>query len=238
MRSGRVILVVAALVAGFAFAASPADAKPRTAPTTTGADCTLPESDADALATLNYYYPNRYVWDDTHLTVAVQATSQSAAHVAAVEAAIAGWNDVLQQRFDGQITLTDVTGTRWFPTCSWRPDRADSPRHIRADRRGSGRRFCCIPEDANVLPNGYGDSRVKLTSRHGALLYPSSDISPTYSVSPGVSIAEAVSTPSLRPGQSVAGPAFAITVTIARTRPLVRLVTYSPPENLPSVGSG
>ena len=36
-------------------------------------DCTLPESDADALVILNAIYPNRYVWDDTHLTVAVQA---------------------------------------------------------------------------------------------------------------------------------------------------------------------
>ena len=30
-----------------------------------GAACTLPESDAVALAILNYYYPNKYVWDDT-----------------------------------------------------------------------------------------------------------------------------------------------------------------------------
>jgi len=109
MRSGRAILVVAALVASFAFVANPADAKPRTASTTTGADCTLPESDADALQILNYYYPNKYVWDDTHLNVAVQAANVSEEHVAAVEAAIASWNDVLQQCFDGQISLTNVT---------------------------------------------------------------------------------------------------------------------------------
>jgi predicted Zn-dependent protease len=50
------------------------------------------------------------VWDDTHLNVAVEAAPNvSQAHVAAVEAAIASWNDVLQQCFAGQISLTNVT---------------------------------------------------------------------------------------------------------------------------------
>jgi predicted Zn-dependent protease len=109
MRSRRVFLVLAALVASVAFVANPADAKPRPTPTTTGADCNLPESDADALQILNYVYPNKYVWDDTHLNVAVQAANVSPEHKAAVEAAIASWNDVLQQCFDGQISLTNVT---------------------------------------------------------------------------------------------------------------------------------
>ncbi|MGH3481311.1 MAG: matrixin family metalloprotease, partial [Nocardioidaceae bacterium] len=81
-----------------------------TTPASTGAECTLPESDADALQILNYFYPNKYVWDDTHLNVAVEAAPNvSQEHVAAVEAAIASWNDVLRQCFDGQISLTNVT---------------------------------------------------------------------------------------------------------------------------------
>ena len=110
MRSPRAILVAAALAASFVLAPHAADAKPPRA-TTAGADCTLPESDADALVILNALYPNKYIWDDTHLTVAVQAAPNvSAEHVAAARDAIASWGDVLDECFDGQITLTDVTG--------------------------------------------------------------------------------------------------------------------------------
>jgi hypothetical protein len=110
MRSLRAILVAAALAASFVLAPHAADAKPPRA-TTAGADCTLPESDADALVILNALYPNKYIWDDTHLTVAVQAApSVSAEHVAAARDAIESWADVLDECFDGQITLTDVTG--------------------------------------------------------------------------------------------------------------------------------
>ena len=49
MRFRRVILVPAALVAGLGLAVPAADAKPPTP--TSGANCTLPASDADALAT-------------------------------------------------------------------------------------------------------------------------------------------------------------------------------------------
>jgi Matrixin len=109
MRFRRVSLVPAALVASLGLAVQTADAKPPT--TTSGAECTLPESDADALVILNYYYPNRYVWEDTHLTVAVQAAPNvSEEHVAAVQEAIEAWDAVLRRCFDGQITLTDVTG--------------------------------------------------------------------------------------------------------------------------------
>ena len=65
MHLRRVILVLAALVGSFGLATQTAAAKPPTA--TAGADCTLPESDAEALAILNYFYPNKYVWDDTRL---------------------------------------------------------------------------------------------------------------------------------------------------------------------------
>ena len=111
MRSTRVILVVAALVASLGLAVHTADAKPRGKAPTSGADCTLPESDAEALQILNYYYPNRYVWEDTHLNVAVQvAPNVSDEHIAAVQEAIASWDEVLRECFDDQITLTDTTG--------------------------------------------------------------------------------------------------------------------------------
>jgi hypothetical protein len=115
----RVILVLAAVVASLGLAAQPAaaqppDARPAAATpraTTSGADCNLPESDAEALVVLNYYYPNKYVWDDTDLTVAVQAAPNvSPEHLAAVRDAIEAWDAVLRECFEGQITLTDVTG--------------------------------------------------------------------------------------------------------------------------------
>jgi hypothetical protein len=34
--------------------------------------CSLPESDAEALVILSNYYPNRYGWDHTDLTITVQ----------------------------------------------------------------------------------------------------------------------------------------------------------------------
>ena len=109
MRTLRALLVVAALLATFVLAPQSATAKPRT--TSAGASCTLPESDADALVILNVIYPNRYVWDDTHLTVSVQAAPNvSAEHVAAARDAIDAWGAVLDECFDGQVTLTDITG--------------------------------------------------------------------------------------------------------------------------------
>jgi hypothetical protein len=56
MRRSLVVAVVA-LVIGMLFAAPPASA----APTTSGATCSLPESDAEALVILNTFYPNRYL---------------------------------------------------------------------------------------------------------------------------------------------------------------------------------
>jgi Matrixin len=109
MQVSRVILGVSALVASFGVAVETVGAKPPT--TTSGADCSLPESDAEALVILNYYYPNRYVWEDTNLAVAVQAAPNvSEEHVAAVREAIDAWDGVLRECFGGQITLTDVTG--------------------------------------------------------------------------------------------------------------------------------
>ena len=74
--------------------------------------CSLPESNAEALAILSNYGPG-YWWDHTHLTIAVQAAPQAAPdQVQAVHNAIATWDAVLSDCFDGLITLTDVTGTR------------------------------------------------------------------------------------------------------------------------------
>jgi len=111
MQLRRVILVLAALLGSLGLASPAADAKPPATPTTTTADCNLPESDAEALVILNYYYPNKYIWEDTHLTVAVQAAPNvSPEHVEAVQDAIAAWDEVLRECFDGEVTLTDVTG--------------------------------------------------------------------------------------------------------------------------------
>src|SRR5687768_2852587 len=75
-----------------------------------GVTCNLPESDAEALVILSNYYPNRYWWDHTDLTIAVQAhPSTSDEYLDALHAAIATWSDVLSRCFDGLITLTDVT---------------------------------------------------------------------------------------------------------------------------------
>ena len=109
MKVSRVILGVSALVASLGVAVETVGAQPPT--TTSGPGCSLPESDAEALVILNYYYPNRYVWEDTQLTVAVQAAPNvSEEHVAAVREAIDAWDEVLRDCFGGQITLTDVTG--------------------------------------------------------------------------------------------------------------------------------
>jgi len=104
----RVAAAMAALflaLASVLVVASPASAQ-------SGVSCDLPESDADSLVVLNTFYPNKYVWDDAHLTAAVQAAPNvDPAQVAAIQDAIDAWGDVLAQCFDGAITLTDVTGT-------------------------------------------------------------------------------------------------------------------------------
>jgi hypothetical protein len=77
-----------------------------------GTTCRLPESNAEALEILSNYYPG-YWWDHTDLTVAVQAhPSATDEQLAAIHDAIATWAAVLEDCFDGLITLTDVTGTQ------------------------------------------------------------------------------------------------------------------------------
>ena len=93
---------------------APASAAPKAKPTSSAeAACNRPESDADALVILNAYYPNRYVWNDANITVAVAAApTVSPEQLAAIRRAIATWSAVLQECFDGHITLTDVTGSK------------------------------------------------------------------------------------------------------------------------------
>ena len=105
-RAGVLIL---ALLVSFLVVPTAGAAKP--VPTPTGVTCNLPESDAEALVVLNDFWPTRYWWDHTDLTVAVQAhPSATSEQLAAIHDAIATWSDVLDDCFDGLITLTDVTG--------------------------------------------------------------------------------------------------------------------------------
>ena len=78
----------------------------------TGVDCGLPESDAEALVILSNYYPG-YWWDHTNLTVYVQAQPGiSEEYLAAIDEAIATWAGVLEDCFDGLVTLTPVDSRR------------------------------------------------------------------------------------------------------------------------------
>ena len=112
MRAPRLVVLAAALLMMLSLTAGPATAAPPPkAGGPAGADCRLPESDADALVVLNAYYPNRYVWQDATLTVAVVAApTVSPEQLDAIRSAIATWSAVLEQCFDGRLTLTDVTG--------------------------------------------------------------------------------------------------------------------------------
>lgn len=76
-----------------------------------GVSCGLPESNAESLEILSNYYPG-YWWDHTDITIAVQAAPNvPTKHLRAINEAIETWSDVLDDCFDGAITLTDVTGT-------------------------------------------------------------------------------------------------------------------------------
>jgi hypothetical protein len=78
----------------------------------TGIDCGLPESNAESLVILSNYYPG-YWWDHTDLTIAVQAhPNAKPEQLAAIHDAIATWSSVLEECFDGLITLTNVTVDR------------------------------------------------------------------------------------------------------------------------------
>jgi hypothetical protein len=102
---GVLLLAVALSVAPAASAAPPATEQSDVVPT-----CDLPESDAEALVVLNFYYPNKYIWDHTDLSVVVQAAPNvTQEQLDAIHQAIATWDSVLRECFDGAITLTDVS---------------------------------------------------------------------------------------------------------------------------------
>jgi predicted Zn-dependent protease len=105
--------VLIALAAALALLwAPPASAAPRPAAPTVEPTCNLPESDAEALVILNQFYPNRYYWDHTDLTIAIQAAPNvGEEYIDAIEDAIETWDSVLRECFDGLITLTNVTDT-------------------------------------------------------------------------------------------------------------------------------
>ena len=74
--------------------------------------CNFPESNAEGLVILSNFYPG-YWWDHANLTVAVQAhPSATAAQLEAIHNAIATWKSLLNDCFNGLITLTDVTGAK------------------------------------------------------------------------------------------------------------------------------
>ena len=111
------VLLAATLLTTTPASAAPAPDAPAAAPaaaqTEVGATCTRPESDAEALVILNYIYPNRYVWDHTDLTVAIQAApTVTQPQLDAIHRAIATWDSVLRDCLGGVVTLTDVTGAQ------------------------------------------------------------------------------------------------------------------------------
>ena len=114
MHMPRLVVLAAALLGLLAVVTAPASAAPvKKAPASAEASCSLPESDAEALVILNAYYPNRYVWSDPHITVAVAAApTVSPEQLAAVRQAIDTWSSVLEECFGDQITVTDVTGSK------------------------------------------------------------------------------------------------------------------------------
>jgi hypothetical protein len=74
--------------------------------------CSLPESDAEALVILSNYYPG-YWWDHSDLTILVQAhPSATEEQLDAINAAIETWSSTLEECFGGLITLTNVTGSK------------------------------------------------------------------------------------------------------------------------------
>jgi hypothetical protein len=103
--SARIALAVSMAVASLMALAPTAGAAQAT--------CSRPESDAEALVVLEDYYPDKYWWDHTDLTVYVQAhPDATSAQLRAVRRAVTTWDNVLRACFDDAITLTQVTSRR------------------------------------------------------------------------------------------------------------------------------
>jgi hypothetical protein len=104
-------LIVSAGMAVLFAAASVAASREKVGVQPTQPSCKLPASNAEALVILSNFYPG-YWWDHTDLTIAVQPHPKATEEqVQAIQDAIATWSDVLEDCFDGLITLTDVTGS-------------------------------------------------------------------------------------------------------------------------------
>jgi hypothetical protein len=107
----RSFIVVVGIVALLSPASALADQRSKP-DSVEGVSCRLPESNAEGLEILSNYYPG-YWWDHTALTIAVQAHPKATdEQLDAIHDAIATWDAVLRDCFDGLITLTDVTGTQ------------------------------------------------------------------------------------------------------------------------------
>jgi hypothetical protein len=152
MKSYRfvVVLIVGILLASLSASAAPGRAAAQSSDFPT---CDLPESNAEGLVILNNYYPNRYIWDHTDLTVAVQAHPLATEEqVQAIRDAIATWSNVLDECFDGLITLTDVTDSPVNQQKS-----ADIVAHF-VPRAGSavfsGYAICGAKDCPNIIVNG------------------------------------------------------------------------------------
>jgi hypothetical protein len=109
-RSFLTIIVIVMLLVPFSV-----QAKTNNVPTDTpgrGPGCRLPESNADGLEILSNYYPG-YWWDHTDITLAVQAhPNATPQQLEAINDAIATWAQVLDDCFDGLITLANVTSAK------------------------------------------------------------------------------------------------------------------------------
>jgi hypothetical protein len=116
MTSSKIVGGAVSLLAASLFVSASAT-RPAEAPARVQADpnCSLPESNAEALVILSNYYPG-YWWDHTNLTIAVQPHPKATEEqVEAIRTAFDTWSAVLNDCFDGLITLTDVTGTSTNP---------------------------------------------------------------------------------------------------------------------------
>ena len=110
----RTLIVSAGMAVLFA-AASVAASSEKVGVQPTHSSSKLPKSNAEALVILSNFYPG-YWWDHTDLTIAVQPHPKATEEqVQAIQDAIATWSDVLEDCFDGLITLTDVTGSDQNP---------------------------------------------------------------------------------------------------------------------------
>jgi hypothetical protein len=112
MRIKRIVIiaiVLAALLVPMSVQAKPP--APGGGGTESPVSCNLPESNAESLYILSNYYPG-YWWDHTDLTIAVQAAPNvPTKYLRAINEAIATWTEVLEECFDGAITLTNITDT-------------------------------------------------------------------------------------------------------------------------------